>query len=140
MKDIMNNIKNKISDIYKNRMFVKSFVVGCVCAALQLSLLFVFTDVLSFNYWVSANISFIFTFFANFFLQKYWTFFEQTVGRVHLQMFKFFLNSLLNLIVNGAFMYLFVSIFGVWYLLSQAIITIMLFLFNFIMYKYFIFI
>lgn len=136
----INDIIRHIRDVYHNIMFIKAILVGFVSAVVDLSLLFVLTDILLWNYWISANIAFVIAVFVNFSLQKFWTFNGFGSTRAHTQMFKFFSNALLNLVVNSILMYVFVSIFGIWYLLAQAIITLLLFLFNFAVYRYYVFI
>jgi putative flippase GtrA len=140
-------LNNKIKEItgrflkvYKNKMFVKSFVVGCIGVSVDLSLLFVLTDISRLNYWISANIAFVITALINFSLQKFWTFGDAGVAKTGFQVIKFFLLALLNLFANSILMYIFVGIFGIWYLLAQAVITASLFLFNFAVYRFYIFI
>ncbi|HBM45768.1 MAG: hypothetical protein UT05_C0002G0074 [Parcubacteria group bacterium GW2011_GWF2_38_76] len=139
-KENINLINKRARDLYQNAMFIKSILVGFVALAVDLSLIFIFTDVFLWNYWISANIAFIITILVNFLLQKFWTFGDNVVHRTKAQLFKFFTLSLLNLFANSILMYVFVSLFGIWYLLAQTVITAILFLFNFVVYRFYIFV
>ena len=135
-----NAIQGRIRSVYQNTMFVKSIFVGCVSATTDLSLIFIFTDLLHWHYWISANVAFFIAVLVNFSLQKFWTFGNSESKGTGFQAFKFSLNALLNLVVNSILIYVLVSVFGIWYLLAQAMITLMLFLFNFAIYRFYIFI
>jgi len=134
------NIKQIIYDTYKSRSFVKSIFVGFVSLINQIFFLYLFTDLLYLNYLTSSVLAFVITVFVNFNLQKYWSFGDKGEYEIGKKMAKFGLLSVSNLFLNSLLMYIFVDIFNVWYLMSQFLITATLFLFNFFIYKYYIFI
>jgi len=120
--------------LYKNRRILKFIISGGITAVVGLSLLYALTDLLGLWYLFSAVLAFIGSFFCSFFLQKLWTFGDKSQGRVYRQMSLYMLVALMNLVFNTALMYLFVDIFGIWYVLAQAIIDVVLAIGSFLIY------
>lgn len=121
-------------------MFLRSIVVGLVGLFINLLLLYWLVDVININYWISANIAFIIVVLINFVLQKTWSFQGMGDSKGQVQFVKFATLSLFNFLANALLIYLFVSLIGVWYLLAQFVITGLLFLLNFTIYRYYIFV
>lgn len=123
----------------KDWNFWKSVISGGTTAIVDLSLLFIFKEVLHLHYWASINISFSVAILVNFFLQKFWTFSNKNIGVVHKQFGKFFLVAIGNMAMNSFIMFVLSIVLGIWYLAAQVITIGMLVLVNFTLYRYFVF-
>lgn len=118
------------------REFFKYAIVGFTGAILNLFFLYFFTSVIGIYYLLSATFSFIIAVTNNYFLNKVWTFKESLREKVFVKWSKFLLISLLGLSVNLAFLYLFTSVFGIYYLVSQIFAIILATVVNFLGNKF----
>ena len=125
--------------IHRKKEIIKYLISGGTAAAVDLSILYFLTDILAVWYLLSAVAAFTIAFFVSFFLQKFWTFRDNDKNAMARQMAYFFLVGLINLGVNTVGMYILVDRFGLWHILSQIIISGMIALSSFIIYKFFIF-
>lgn len=125
--------------MFVHRRTLKYLVAGSTAAVVDVGLLYVFTDLLHIWYIISAVIAFVFAFCVSFTLQKFWTFRDGSVSDIHVQLGKYLVAAILNLILNTALMYLFVDVFHVWYIFSQIIIGLTIAVGSFFVYKKFIF-
>lgn len=114
---------------------------GSAAAAVDLSLLYVFTDILGWWYLLSATVAFIFALVVSFLMQKFWTFRnkERSGGVMAFQGSLYVTIALVNLGLNALLMYFFVDVVGLWYLLSQVISAILIAFSSFFVYRHFIF-
>ena len=125
--------------LYRRRTIFKFIFSGGSAASVGIIILYTLTSLLGVWYLLSAILSFIVAFFVSFFLQKFWTFRDSTKEKMYGQMTWYFVVGLINLGINTAGMYVFVDIFGIWYIFSQILISGILALSNFTIYKYLIF-
>ena len=128
-----------IEQIKKRKEIVKFIISGGTAALVNFSLLYFFTDILGIWYLLSSVLSFVFSFFVSFYLQKFWTFGDKNKEALYKQMVIYLLIAFLNLTINTVSMYVLVDFFKVWYMLAQFFITAIIALWNFIVYKFFIF-
>lgn len=117
----------------------KFIVSGGIVALTELSLLYIFTDVFGIWYLFSLVFAFVVAFCLSFSLQKFWTFQNRKMETVHLQASSYLFVAILNLALNAGALYLLVRYFGLWYILAQALISIVLAIGSFLIYKYAIF-
>ncbi|MSU55807.1 MAG: GtrA family protein [Candidatus Taylorbacteria bacterium] len=103
----------------KRARFLRYLISGSTSAVIDFVFLYLFTDVFGMHYLVSAVLAFVVAFFSSFFLQKFWTFEDDSVERVHTQMTMYFVVAGVNLALNTALMYLFVAMWGIWYMAAQ---------------------
>lgn len=116
------------------------FVIsGGTVALTELSLLYVFTDVFHIWYLFSLIIAFSCSFVLSFLLQKFWTFKNKATDKVHFQAVVYLLVALMNLVLNACLLYILVQFVGVWYLLAQAVISAVIAIWSFLIYKFLIF-
>ena len=135
---LMNDIL--ISQIPKKyQQFGRFLIAGGFVFALNLGLLYAFTDILHIHYLISTVLAFVITFMASFLLQKIWTFEDRTHDRLHFQIPVFLGMQLANIILNTSLMYVFVEYLHLWYLLSQAIISFAIAVGIFFINKFYIF-
>ena len=125
--------------LYKNRQILKFIISGGTTALFGLTVLYVLTDFFGLWYLLSAVLAFIVGFFISFSLQKLWTFKDKRQDQVYRQLSLYLSVALTNLVLNTALMYLFVDVFGVWYMLAQVIVDLVIAAESFLMYKFIVF-
>jgi len=123
----------------RHRQIIKYVISGSTATFVDLSFIYVLTDLFHFWYLLSAVLAFMIAFFVSFSLQKFWTFRNNDRERIYEQLVLYLTIGLLNLTVNTGLMYLSVDVFGVWYLFAQVIILGFLGIGSFLFYKYIIF-
>lgn len=109
---------------YKKNVFVEFFkfaFVGLIGTILNLLVLYYLTDKLGVYYLISAFFAFCIAVTSNFFLNKIFTFKENLAEKTLSKFTQFLLISIVALVVNLFFLYLLTSVFGIYYLVSQAI-------------------
>ncbi len=124
--------------IHKRKQFIKFAISGGTAFAADLLLLFFFTDILKIWYIYSASMAFVVAFFISFYLQKFWTFRDRN-KKVYKQMVIFFFSGTANVIVNAGGMYVIVEKIGVKYLFAQTIMTALLSICSFLIYRFIVF-
>lgn len=93
--------------------------IAAICA--NLATLFVATHFFGVWYIWSAFIAFVASILVGFTLQKYWTFRNATNGRTHKELANYFLVAVAGNLLGILLLYVFTSVFGIWYLFSQII-------------------
>lgn len=125
--------------ILAKKELVKYLISGGTAAAVDVLLLYVFTDIFKLWYITSAVLAFIGAFCVSFTLQKYWTFRDLSSSKIHAQISLYLISSVINLGINTLFMYILVDFFHIWYILSQIITSGLIAIGSFFIYKYIIF-
>ncbi len=142
-KKVCQFVGKKFPNLYcrvaKHKSFVKFFVAGGLASATDLLFLFIFHGVIGLGVVVSASIAFLLSFLVSFYLQRVWTFDSKEEKKIPRELALYMLNAFLSLNINGLGMHFLVNQMGIWYLLSQIIVNIMLGLLNFFIYKFIIF-
>ena len=109
------------SELRKRARFFRYLASGGMAAFVDFGLLYLFTDICRIHYLTSAVIAFVLTFFVSFFLQKFWTFQDDSVAKVHTQAVVYFGIAVASLVLNTLLMYLFVDWLHLWYMAAQFI-------------------
>ena len=138
-KVIVSLIRNEKRGIFGKNILLRYLVAGITGASTQIGLLYVFTDIVGLWYIYSSLLAFLIAIIISFTLQKFWTFADGEIKKAHYQFAYYMGVAVLGIFINTIFMYIFVSIFGIWYILAQIITGGIIAVFNFIMYKFFIF-
>ncbi|MFA6339074.1 MAG: GtrA family protein [Candidatus Paceibacterota bacterium] len=140
------NLLQKVQNLVLNNSLVKKYSIifryvisGGTAAVVDLSLLYLFTDVFNFWYLISATLAFSIAFLVSFTLQKFWTFQDVSKDGMNKQMLAYFVISATNLFVNAGLVYLFVEYFNIYYMLSQIYAALLIACTSFILYRKFIF-
>jgi putative flippase GtrA len=147
IKKNYNNAKRTVKKISPGLYFVidryktiiKFFISGGTAAATDIILLFLFTDIFNIHYLISAGMAFIIAFFVSFFLQKFWSFRDDTTDKIYKQMSQYFAVGLTNLLINTMGMYFLVEIIKINYILAQIVMGGLIACISFILYRYIIF-
>lgn len=125
--------------IYKNRQIIRYIISGGTAALVNLVLLYVLTDVFKIWYLFSSTLAFAVAFFVSFYLQKFWTFRDKGKEKIYQQVGFYFIIAIANLGLNAALMYLSVDILKIWYLLAQILVSGIIAVESFLIYKFLIF-
>jgi len=125
--------------MFKKNVLLRYLVAGLTGASTNIGLLYIFTDIFKIWYLYSSLLSFVVAVVLSFILQKFWTFNDGDVEKVHHQFTRFLGVALLAIVVNTISMYILVDIFKMWYIFAQIITGAVIAVFNFLMYKFFIF-
>jgi putative flippase GtrA len=72
-------------------------------------------------------------------MQKFWTFRDNKVHDIKLQMSRYLIVILFSLILNTVLIYVLVEILTIWYLTAQIIATVIIAVTNFFCYQHFVF-
>jgi putative flippase GtrA len=123
----------------KYKVYVKYLIAGGTAATTDLVLLFIFHDIFKIKVVVSATLAFVIAFFVSFYLQKFWTFRDNSRDKLKQQMGVYFLVGATNTGINAVAMYVLVEKNHLWYMLAQVIVAGSIALYSFLIYKFFIF-
>jgi len=103
------------------KQFLKFALVGLTGTLIHLVILYSLTEFLGIYYLISAVVAFVVASSNNFIWNKIWTFDEKIGHEAARKYVQFFIVSVIALIVNLFFLYLFTEFLGVYYLVSQII-------------------
>jgi putative flippase GtrA len=118
---------------------VKFLIAGGTATAIDLALLYYFTDILMMWYLTAAVLAFMLAFGISFVLQKFWTFSGLHARRKREQIPMYLALNLFGLCVNSLGMYFLVDKFGLWHMAAQVIMAALIAVFNFFVYRLVIF-
>ena len=120
--------------IQKNRIF-RFLISGGLAVLANLLLLFLLTEYFRVHYLYSAMLSFSAGFLVTFFLQKFWTFRDNDRSKTTTQMTLTFAVAAINLFLNTFLMFVFVEEVHLWYMLAQALASLLLSIETYFLYK-----
>lgn len=106
--------------------FVRYLIAGGTVVVVNLGALYTLTEFFHIFYLLSAIGAFLIAFVVSFVLQKYWTFGDTSHQGLHRQLALYLLMQLCNLSLNTALLYGFVTYLHIWYVASQAFISLLL--------------
>ncbi len=118
---------------------IKYIFVGGGVVTINVSLLYSLTEFLHFHYLVSALISFFVAFLFSFFLQKFFTFRDDSRNRVASQMARYLSLQIANLCANMTLLYALVEYLRIWYILAELVVALGLAVVTFLISRRFIF-
>ena len=117
----------------------KFIVSGGTAALVSLVLFYVFWNVLHVWYLLASVLSFMLSVVVGFYLQKYFTFKDVSKSNTRKQAVVFLLVSILNLLINIILMAFFVEVLFIDEMLSKVTTLAILSIWNFFVYKKFVF-
>ncbi len=130
----------KLYRVCENRKSeIKFFFAGASAAFINLLFLIIFHGWFKWGLVLSTSLAFLLSFFLSFTLQKFWTFRNYHYDRITIQFALYIINALIGLSVNGYLMYFLVNRWGLWYLLAQVVVNVLIGLYNFFIYNFVIF-
>ena len=122
--EIFSYLKNLVGYLHHKKItneFIKFAFVGLIGTFINLLVLYSLTEFAGFYYIISAIFAFVVSATNNFILNKIWTFKEKIRHRIFSKYFKFFSVSIIALLVNLLFLYLFTEFFKIYYMVSQVL-------------------
>ncbi len=125
--------------VKKHGQIFKFLIAGGFAFTVNIIVLYVLTDILHIYYLISTVLAFLVAFNVSFFLQKSWTFGDNSRDNLHVQIPLYLGMQVANLVLNTGLMYAFVEYLHIWYILSQIIITSVLATVIFLINKKYIF-
>lgn len=113
---------------------MRYLLIGGTCAVLDLLLLYTFVNYFHIWYLYATTASFIIVVMLGYFGQKYFTFrnYEKNHKK---QISVFFVVAGTGLLINVGFMFVFVSLLGVWYIIANIITKFIVLIWNFLANK-----
>ncbi|MCK5061841.1 glycosyltransferase [Candidatus Parcubacteria bacterium] len=132
-------IKIIIKLLNKYKTIVKFGIAGVIATATHFALLFILTDIFGLWYLLSTSLAFLVAFMVSFFSQKFWTFGDKRKQGMYKQMGGYFLVVSSGMAVNAVGMYALVDYANLYYLIAQVIMSGLVAIYNFLMYRFVIF-
>jgi putative flippase GtrA len=99
-------------------------VIGGLCVFTYYAFLIGLTEIFGFWYMASAIIAFAVYFTVHFTLQKFWVFKNKSKKYVRKQLFQYSVMAVGNWIINTSLLFVLVEYLGLWYVLAQIILTV----------------
>lgn len=121
----------------RRRCLFKFWLVGLAAGAIDLFALFVIHHFLAVPIISAATLAFIISFLLTFGFHRRWTFAGGLGGKR--QYLLYILNIFACLNLNALLMHLLANRLGLWFLLSQLAVNIVIGLYNFLIYRFIIF-
>ena len=118
---------------------VRYVVSGGTAACLNFFLLWFLTEFFRLWYIFSLIIASVTSAAFTFVLQKFWTFENPSLERVHIQMPQYITLALINLVLNSAALYILVEYIHLWYIAGQVICSGTLAVMNYLINQHYIF-
>lgn len=118
---------------------IKFFFAGSTAALVNLLLLILFHDWIGWGLIISTSVAFVLSFSVSFTLQKFWAFRNYHYNKIPTQFILYIINAVIGLTINGFLMHLLVNKWEIWYLLAQIGVSMLIGLYNFLVYNFIIF-
>lgn len=136
IKEIIFYIQNLYSYLpYKKHVMFEFFefaFVGLIGTAINITILYLFTEYYKVYYIYSAMVAFLVAATTNYVLNKVWTFKEKINNKIIEKYFKFLAVSLIALSVNLILLYFFTEFLKIYYIISQMLAIGLSLIINFI--------
>ena len=118
---------------------VRYIISGGAAVVLNFAVLYSLTEFLHIWYLFSSLVGMGAGFITSFLLQKFWTFTNHSLERVHVQFQLHIALSLANVALSTATLYLLVQYAHLWYIAAQFLIAACLATMNYFIYRAYIF-
>ncbi len=120
--------------LFKKKRFLKFFSVGAVSAVIDLTLFFVLTELIGLKWFVAFPIVFVLIGFFNYFLNKFFTF-KNDSKKIKTQSLVFFVIALLGFGLNMLIMGFLIEFFKFWPVFARFVSMWIILIFNYTMHK-----
>lgn len=121
--------------LHQFKPFLKYSAVGASGTVIDVGLLYLLVEYSHLDVLVATTISFVAAVINNFTWNKLWTFANRD-SNIRKQFIKFLLVSLVGLVLNTFFMFVFVRIFVIWYIIAKLMTSFIVLSWNFLGNKY----
>ena len=135
---IVINMDLNVNSLFKNAtdsifiQFFRYLFVGGLSFLVDFFLLYFFSDICGVYYLISAALSFIISLIVNYSLSTLWVFNSNQINNKLMEFVVFSLIGVIGLIFTEIILYLCTDIFGIYYLISKIISTIIVMFWNFL--------
>lgn len=119
--------------------FFRYTLVGGLAFVVDLGLLFLLTEYAHLYYLVSATLSFLMGLLVNYILSTQWIFRSSKIKNKKIEFILFGLIGVIGLGLNIVLLYFFTDLIGLYYILSKLITAILVYAWNFLGRRYFLF-
>lgn len=119
--------------------FFRYTLVGGLAFVVDLGLLFVLTEYAHWYYLVSATLSFLAGLLVNYVLSTQWIFKSSKIRNKKIEFILFGLIGVIGLGLNNVLLYFFTDLIGLYYILSKLITAVLVYAWNFLGRRYFLF-
>ena len=116
---------------------LKFGVVGGLAFIIDYGILIFLTEVFHINYLISTTISFIVSVIFNYIMSIFWVFYVDENKNRTTVFSVFIILSVIGLLLNDLFMWVFVDGMSIHYLIAKIIATLLVMIYNFITRKLF---
>lgn len=113
--------------------------VGGAAFVVDYFLLIALTELCGLDYRISASLSFLVGLLVNYFISKVWVFRTSKFRRKGIEFLFFALIGVVGLLLNTALIWIITEFVGIPYYISKIITAVLVYLYNFLARKYFIF-
>jgi len=137
MKLIDKLVKNKTDDF--KIQFARYLIVGGIAFLFDFLTLFFFTEIIILHYLISNILGFIVGLVINYSLSISWVFNKRTLGSKSAEFTVFAIIGIIGLALNELFLWIFTDAFGVYYLISKLIATLLVLIWNFVSRRFILF-
>lgn len=123
-------------------LFIQLFrytLVGGLAFVVDFGLLFFLTEYVRLHYLISATISFLAGLLVNYVISTQWIFRDSKIKNKKVEFVLFGLIGVIGLILNNVLIYLFTDVVGLYYILSKLVTAIIVYMWNFLGRRYFLF-
>lgn len=123
-------------------LFIQLFrytLVGGLAFVVDFGLLFFLTEYVRLHYLISATISFLVGLLVNYVISTQWIFRDSKIKNKKVEFILFGLIGVIGLILNNVLIYLFTDVVGLYYMLSKLVTAIIVYMWNFLGRRYFLF-
>lgn len=117
--------------------FIRYIFVGGVAAVVNIGMLYIFTEIFSIYYLISNVLSFTLGLIVNYLLSKKFVFQDSTSISKQNEFLVYTIIGVIGLVLDTLFVGLFTNIFGMYYMISKIISTVLVFVWNFLARKLF---
>lgn len=118
---------------------IRYLIAGGTAAASNLALLFLLVRFGHMHYLPASILAFVLSIAVSFTMQKFLTFQDRPIHDVHTQFARYLVVIGANLALNTALIFLLVEKARMWYMLAQAVTTIVVAITGYVGYTYFVF-
>ena len=119
--------------------FFRYTLVGGLAFVVDLVLLFVLTEYAHWHYLVSATLTFLAGLLVNYILSTQWIFRSSKIKNKKIEFILFGLIGVIGLGLNNVLLYFFTDLIGLYYMLSKLITAVLVYAWNFLGRRYFLF-
>ena len=119
--------------------FFRYTLVGGLAFVVVLVLFFVLTEYAHWHYLVSATLSFLAGLLVNYILSTQWIFRSSKIKNKKIEFILFGLIGVIGLGLNNVLLYFFTDLIGLYYMLSKLITAVLVYAWNFLGRRYFLF-